>query len=78
MDYEARAAEQVPLLMKMKRDELALTKAIESGDTDLGMATFIIKVKDNRKYRQHTHDDNDCKSGLKLSVCQPCKHIFSS
>ena len=36
LDFEARAAEQVPLLMKMKRDQLALTKAIDSGDTDLG------------------------------------------
>ena len=36
LDHEPKAAEQVPLLMKMKRDELALSKAIESGDTDLG------------------------------------------
>ena len=36
LDFEPKAAEQVPLLMKMKRDELALSKAIESGDTDLG------------------------------------------
>ena len=36
LDYEPRSADQVPLLMKMKYDELALEKAIESGDTDLG------------------------------------------
>ena len=36
LDYEAKAADQVPLLMRMKKDELALEKAIMSGDTDLG------------------------------------------
>ncbi|CAG8571415.1 7902_t:CDS:10, partial [Paraglomus occultum] len=35
LDYEPRAADQVPLLMDMQEDEVALEKAIESGDTDL-------------------------------------------
>ncbi|KAF9437396.1 hypothetical protein BGZ76_000869 [Entomortierella beljakovae] len=35
LDYEPRAGDQVPLLMSMQEDELALVKAIESGDTDL-------------------------------------------
>ncbi|XP_056156958.1 vacuolar protein sorting-associated protein 16 homolog isoform X1 [Lampris incognitus] len=35
LDYEPRSGEQVPLLLKMKRSQLALSKAIESGDTDL-------------------------------------------
>uniref|UniRef100_A0A3Q3IFB9 Vacuolar protein sorting-associated protein 16 homolog n=1 Tax=Monopterus albus TaxID=43700 RepID=A0A3Q3IFB9_MONAL len=35
LDFEARAGEQVPLLLKMKRSQLALSKAVESGDTDL-------------------------------------------
>ncbi|XP_072019724.1 vacuolar protein sorting-associated protein 16 homolog [Amphiura filiformis] len=35
LEYEPRAAEQVPLLMTMRDLRLALTKAIESGDTDL-------------------------------------------
>lgn len=39
LDYEPRAADQVPLLISMEQDELALIKAIESGDTDLGKAT---------------------------------------
>jgi Vps16, C-terminal region len=38
---EPKASEQVPLLIKMKKDSLALTKAIESGDTDLGTVLFI-------------------------------------
>eukprot|EP01087_Luapelamoeba_hula_P005833 TRINITY_DN1587_c0_g2_i2.p1 TRINITY_DN1587_c0_g2~~TRINITY_DN1587_c0_g2_i2.p1 ORF type:complete len:935 (-),score=149.40 TRINITY_DN1587_c0_g2_i2:178-2655(-) len=35
LDYEPRAAEQVPLLITMGQEELALSKAILSGDTDL-------------------------------------------
>uniref|UniRef100_A0A3B5MQQ9 Vacuolar protein sorting-associated protein 16 homolog n=1 Tax=Xiphophorus couchianus TaxID=32473 RepID=A0A3B5MQQ9_9TELE len=35
LDFEARSGEQVPLLLKMKRSQLALSKAVESGDTDL-------------------------------------------
>ena len=36
LDHEMRAAEQVPLLLQMKEDKIALVKAIDSGDTDLG------------------------------------------
>lgn len=36
LDHEPRAGDQVPLLLAMKEDRLALTKAIDSGDTDLG------------------------------------------
>jgi hypothetical protein len=39
LDYEPKAADQVPLLIEMEQDELALSKAIESGDTDLSMKT---------------------------------------
>ncbi|KAF8587239.1 vacuolar protein sorting-associated protein 16 [Ramaria rubella] len=35
LDHEPRAADQVPLLLTMKEDKLALTKAVDSGDTDL-------------------------------------------
>ncbi|KAF1989862.1 vacuolar protein sorting-associated protein 16 [Aulographum hederae CBS 113979] len=35
LDYEPRAGKQVPLLLSMKEDGIALDKAIESGDTDL-------------------------------------------
>ncbi|KAI0918848.1 hypothetical protein AcV7_006962 [Taiwanofungus camphoratus] len=35
LDHEPRASDQVPLLLNMKEDRLALTKAVESGDTDL-------------------------------------------
>ncbi len=36
LENEPRAAEQVPLLMTMRDQRVALIKAIESGDTDLG------------------------------------------
>jgi hypothetical protein len=35
LNYEPRAGRQVPLLLSMEEDEIALDKAIESGDTDL-------------------------------------------
>ncbi|ORX59517.1 hypothetical protein DM01DRAFT_1361698 [Hesseltinella vesiculosa] len=46
LDYEPRAADQVPLLMSMQEDDIALTKAIESGDTDLvHLVIFHLKRK---------------------------------
>ncbi len=35
LNYEPRAANQVPLLLQMEEGEIALDKAIQSGDTDL-------------------------------------------
>ncbi|KAF8533406.1 Vps16, N-terminal region-domain-containing protein [Trichophaea hybrida] len=35
LNYEPQAGRQVPLLLNMEEDEIALDKAIESGDTDL-------------------------------------------
>uniref|UniRef100_A0AAJ7WJY4 Vacuolar protein sorting-associated protein 16 homolog n=1 Tax=Petromyzon marinus TaxID=7757 RepID=A0AAJ7WJY4_PETMA len=35
LDFEPRAAEQVPLLMKLNRVDLAMMRAIQSGDSDL-------------------------------------------
>ncbi|KAL0578223.1 Vacuolar protein sorting-associated protein 16 [Marasmius crinis-equi] len=35
LDYEPKASDQVPLLLSMKEDRLALQKAVDSGDTDL-------------------------------------------
>lgn len=35
LEHEPRAADQVPLLISMQEVEMALSKAIESGDTDL-------------------------------------------
>ena len=38
LENEPLASDQIPLLIAMKEDELALNKAIDSGDTDLGAA----------------------------------------
>ncbi|ORX75377.1 hypothetical protein K493DRAFT_247355 [Basidiobolus meristosporus CBS 931.73] len=46
LDYEPRAADQVPLLMSMQEDQLALIKAIESGDTDL---VYLVLLNLKRK-----------------------------
>lgn len=46
LDYEAKAADQVPLLMRMNKDDLALDKAIMSGDTDL-VYMVVMHLKDN-------------------------------
>lgn len=41
MDYETRASEQVPLLIKLKQEPQAMLKAIDSGDTDLSKFVFM-------------------------------------
>ena len=44
LNHEPRGGRQVPLLLDMEEDELALDKAIESGDTDL-ILTVIMQLK---------------------------------
>ncbi|KIH92692.1 hypothetical protein SPBR_02318 [Sporothrix brasiliensis 5110] len=46
LNHEPRAGRQVPLLLSMEEDELALDKAIESGDTDL---TYFVIDQMRRK-----------------------------
>ncbi|XP_025080748.1 vacuolar protein sorting-associated protein 16 homolog [Pomacea canaliculata] len=46
LDFETRASEQVPLLLKMGQQAPALAKAIESGDTDL-VYTVLLNLRDN-------------------------------
>ncbi|KAI0077381.1 vacuolar assembling/sorting protein VPS16 [Panus rudis PR-1116 ss-1] len=41
LDHEPRASDQVPLLLSMKEDGLALVKAVESGDTDLVYSVLL-------------------------------------
>ena len=36
LDHETHASDQVPLLLTMKEDKLALLKAVDSGDTEPG------------------------------------------
>jgi hypothetical protein len=35
LEFEPSPADQVPLLLNMQQDELALEKSVDSGDTDL-------------------------------------------
>lgn len=44
LNHELRAGKQVPLLLTMEEDEIALDKAIESGDSDL-MHHVILQLK---------------------------------
>ena len=44
LNHEPRGGRQVPLLLDMGEDELALDKAVESGDTDL-MLSVLLKLK---------------------------------
>lgn len=41
LNYEPRAGKQVPLLLQMEEDQIALDKAIESGDTDLIFSVLL-------------------------------------
>lgn len=44
LNHEPRAGKQVPLLLSMEEDEIALDKAIESGDSDL-MFFVLLQLK---------------------------------
>lgn len=41
IEFEPRASEQVPLLLSMGLDDLALSKALDSGDTDLAYVVVL-------------------------------------
>ncbi|XP_076437329.1 vacuolar protein sorting-associated protein 16 homolog [Babylonia areolata] len=47
LEFEPRASEQVPLLLKMGQLAPALNKAIDSGDTDL-VYTVLLHLRDNQ------------------------------
>ena len=42
LEQEPNAKQQVPLLIKINQDELALVKALESGDTDLAYHVLLL------------------------------------
>ena len=47
LEFEPRAADKVPLLLKMRAVDLALSKAIDSGDTDL---VYLVLLHLKRTY----------------------------
>ncbi|MCO5558301.1 hypothetical protein L7F22_011880 [Adiantum nelumboides] len=53
LDYEPQSSKQVPLLIKMKEEERALTKAVQSGDTDLVYSViFQIATKELNEFHR--------------------------
>lgn len=46
LDYEPRATLQVPMLLRLGQDKVALVKAIESGNTDL-VYTVLLHLREN-------------------------------
>ena len=65
MDFEPRASEQVPLLLKMGQLAPALNKAIDSGDTDLG--------KEEGERRTEKEREREC---VCMYVCT-CVHVHA-
>ncbi|XP_059822989.1 vacuolar protein sorting-associated protein 16 homolog [Hypanus sabinus] len=72
LEYEPRSGEQVPLLLKMKRSQLALLKAIESGDTDL-VYTVVMHLKSEMNRGDFFMTLQNQPVALSL-YCQFCKH----
>lgn len=51
LDHESKGSDQVPLLLEMKEDKLALVKAVDSGDSDLGLSFYSSNI--NRTCSDH-------------------------
>ena len=68
VDMEQNAAEQIPLLLSMKEDELALQKAVNSADSDLIYLTLfnLEKSRDKESFFKHVHIHMDAVSLLKI------------
>ncbi|NXH18219.1 VPS16 protein, partial [Bucco capensis] len=72
LEYEPRSGEQVPLLLKMRWSKLALSKAIESGDTDL-VYTVVLHLKNELNRGTFFMTLQNQPVALSL-YCQFCKH----
>ncbi|NWH68977.1 VPS16 protein, partial [Geococcyx californianus] len=72
LEYEPRSGEQVPLLLKMRWSKLALSKAIESGDTDL-VYTVVLHLKNELNRGTFFMMLQNQPVALSL-YCQFCKH----
>merc|ERR1712137_215560 len=71
LDFEPRAADQVPLLISMEQDALALKKAVESGDTDL-MHLVLLHIKRTKTMKQFINTISQQPEALDLFVAY-CK-----
>ena len=74
LDMEQNPSDQIPLLLSMKEDELALQKAINSGDSDLIYVTLFQLEKSRdfdsffRLVHSHTEAVNLLKSYYKVCI----------
>ena len=68
LDMEQNAADQIPLLLSMKEDELALQKAINSSDSDLIYLTLfnLEKSRDLESFFKYVHIHANAVNLLKI------------
>lgn len=68
LDMEQNASDQIPLLLSMKEDELALQKAINSNDTDLIYLTLVHleKSRDLESFFRYVHMHGEAVNLLKI------------
>eukprot|EP00123_Amoebidium_parasiticum_P010225 comp19968_c0_seq2/m.24339 comp19968_c0_seq2/g.24339 ORF comp19968_c0_seq2/g.24339 comp19968_c0_seq2/m.24339 type:complete len:469 (-) comp19968_c0_seq2:55-1461(-) len=75
LDYEPRAGEQVPLLITLGENEIALMKALESGDTDL---VYMVMLHLKRQHPLgnflHIIHKNPVASNLLVQWCKDHDH----
>lgn len=65
IDYEPRAHQQVPLLLKLGEERAALHKAVESGNTDL-VYTVILHLRENMTLGDFQ---------VSKIMCSKCKYV---
>ena len=73
LEYEPRAPEHVPLLLRAKEDELALQKAIEIGDSKLSKISVLTKISFNPLSVNPTKWSNTLKQFV--SCCNSFDHF---
>ncbi|KAG9024451.1 hypothetical protein FRB95_011464 [Tulasnella sp. JGI-2019a] len=74
LNHEPRAADQVPLLLTMKEDTVALTKSIDSGDTDL-IYTVLLQLQRHMSLGDFFRLIED--GGPKLSVASNLLQVYA-
>src|SRR3546814_6246062 len=78
LDFEPRAAHQVPLLIRMEKTERALSKAINSGDSDLIdlvlLSTPLNANPDNLRGNQRRSEEHtsELRSLMRISYAVFC------
>lgn len=86
LDYEPRAVDQVPLLLKMGQDRRALEKSVESGDTDL-VYHVLLRLKGAmsrgdffrvvQRGWQDEEEEGDAKAAKKRATTSASRRVYS-